>query len=98
MCQSRYVFIAALLLATLFNVSARAQTSNDISVTGTLTDDGVLCRAMRGDDGKLYTMRRNQALAEFKTGDRIKVAGLVAEMSICQQGITIVEKKIEKVR
>jgi len=80
-------------------VPAHAQsrpTGNDISVVGTLTGEGVPCPTMRGDDGRLFSLRAGNLLKDFKAGDRVRVEGLVAEMSICQQGITIVLKRIEK--
>ncbi len=79
----------------LFN-PAQAQTSGTVTVTGTLTDAGVQCQALQGDDGVLYTFRRSQAVRQFQTGDRIKVTGTVAQVSICQQGTTIDAPKIEK--
>jgi hypothetical protein len=98
MIRKGTVFAAALLLAVLVNMSARAQVRGAVSVTGTLIEAGVICRAMQGDDGVLYTMRRSNALAGFKTGDRIKVTGTIAEASICQQGTTIDSPQIEKVK
>ena len=40
-------------------------------ILGTLTDEGVNCRAVRGDDGELYTFRHLPE--ELETGDRIAV-------------------------
>lgn len=57
------------------------------TVRGVLTDEGVECPALRGDDGKLFTL--SGPLGEFRTGDRVCVRGRPAEMSICQQGITL---------
>lgn len=58
-----------------------------ITVTGTITNEGVECLAMRGDDGKLYTLGRpkNPPAA----GQRVRVTGTIAEMSFCMQGTTI---------
>ena len=58
-----------------------------INVRGTLTGEGVECQALRGDDGELYTLTGD--LSGFEEGDRVKVRGTVAEVSICQQGTTI---------
>ena len=63
--------------------------SGAVSVIGTLTDEGVECPAMRGDDGKLYTLTPAGATSGYGPGDRVQVNGTVAEMSICQQGTTI---------
>ena len=67
-----------------------------ITVTGTLTDEGVTCQALRGDDGQLYTIGGD--LGKFTTGDRVTVTGTVAEVSICQQGTTIDVQKIKKAK
>lgn len=58
-----------------------------IVIAGTLTDEGVECQALRAEDGALYTLVGD--LAGFRTGDSVRVAGSVAEMSICMQGTTI---------
>lgn len=65
-----------------------------IVVTGELTDEGVECQALRADDGKLYTLAGD--IAGYKTGDRVRVSGEVAEVSTCMQGTTIGVKKIDK--
>jgi uncharacterized protein YciI len=70
-----------------------AQESKPITVTGKLTNEGVECKAMRGDDGKLYTLTGD--LKGFRTGDRVKVTGRIAEMSTCMQGTTLGVEKIE---
>jgi hypothetical protein len=77
--------------AELFNVVAAGAA---VSITGTLTKEGVECPAMRGDDGKLYTLLP-QALGNLGPGDRVHVEGSVAEMTICQQGTTVVVTKLE---
>jgi hypothetical protein len=59
-----------------------------INVTGTLSNEGAECPALRGDDGKLYTLT-DPAAGGFRPGDRIHVAGEVAGMSICLQGIPL---------
>jgi hypothetical protein len=61
--------------------------SDGIQVTGVLTDEGVECRALRGRDGRLYTLAGDTG--RFQTGDVVTVRGTVAEMSFCQQGTTI---------
>jgi hypothetical protein len=49
---------------------------------------------MRGDDGKLYTLTGD--LKGFRTGDRVKVTGRIAEISNCMQGTTLSVEKIER--
>jgi len=59
-----------------------------LTIIGTLTDEGVECRAMRdARSNVLYTLTGD--LAGYKTGDRVRVTGTVAEISFCQQGTTI---------
>jgi len=65
-----------------------------VVVRGTLTNEGVECQAMRTDAGELYTLAGN--LQGFKNGDKVYVAGTIAEISICLQGITIVIDWISK--
>jgi hypothetical protein len=65
-----------------------------IEVTGVLTDEGVECRALRGRDGRLYTLAGSSE--PYKTGDVVTVRGTVAEMSICQQGTTINVRSIRR--
>ena len=59
-----------------------------VTVTGTLSNEGVECQALRGDDGVLYTFTRGD-LASFAPGDRVTVKGTVVPMSICMQGTTL---------
>jgi hypothetical protein len=73
-----------------------AQQSQSMTVTGKLTNEGVECKAMRGDDGKLYTLTGD--LKGFKIGDRVKVTGRIAEMSNCMQGTTLGVEKIERAK
>ncbi len=58
-----------------------------IAVSGVVTDEGVECRAMRGDDGVLYTFR--DLPDEIEAGDRIEVRGAEMGDSTCQQGVTL---------
>lgn len=64
-----------------------------IEVTGTLTDEGVECQALRGDDETLYTLTGD--LGGFGVGDRVRVRGERAQMSFCMQGVTIAVESIE---
>lgn len=70
-----------------------ASAEGKIVVTGKITDEGVECLAMRGDDGKLYTLGRPNNPP--KAGQRVRVTGTIAQMSICMQGTTIAVEKIE---
>jgi hypothetical protein len=68
-----------------------------ISVTGTLSSEGAECPALRGDDGKLYTLTDPSA-GGFRPGDRVHVTGEVAGMSMCMQGITVTGATITAVK
>jgi LysM repeat protein len=77
-----------------FRIGAEAPPASDrVSVTGTLTREGAECQAMRGDDGTLYTLAGD--FRGFRPGDRVRVEGRIAEVSICMQGTTIDVRRIE---
>jgi hypothetical protein len=61
--------------------------SDPVTIEGVLSDEGVTCPALRGDDGELYTIAGD--IGELQPGQRVRVTGEVAEMSICMQGTTI---------
>ncbi|MDX1656998.1 MAG: DUF5818 domain-containing protein, partial [Candidatus Competibacteraceae bacterium] len=65
-------------------------------VRGVLTDEGVECQALRGDDGRLYTLGGD--LEGFGVGDRVRVTGQVAQASFCMQGTTLGVRTIEKLQ
>jgi uncharacterized protein DUF5818 len=87
---------AGMLPRTTVEHRTMAQQSQSMTVTGKLTNEGVECKAMRGDDGKLYTLTGD--LKGFKIGDRVKVTGRIAEMSNCMQGTTLGVEKIERAK
>lgn len=66
----------------------------EVTVVGTLTREGAECPAMRGDDGRLYTLAGGDT-GSFRPGDRVRVVGRVAEVSFCQQGTTISVRRID---
>jgi hypothetical protein len=87
----------AVALALLLSPgTAAAQNNRTFVVTGTLTDEGVECPALRGDDGRLYTLAGD--VSGFSTGDRVRVRGRVAEISFCQQGTTLEVRAIRQAR
>ena len=59
----------------------------DVTIVGRLTDEGVECQALRGDDGQLYTLLGGIGTLPVET--RVRVTGERLEFSTCQQGITI---------
>jgi LysM repeat protein len=72
---------------------AQAPATGRVDVTGTLTREGAECPAMRGDDGRLYTLAGD--IGDFIAGDRVRVQGRIAEASYCQQGTTINVTRVE---
>ena len=81
---------------TFIDQRTTAQQSQSMTVTGKLTNEGAECQAMRGDDGKLYSLTGD--LKGFRTGDRVKVTGRIAEASFCMQGTTLGVEKIERAK
>jgi hypothetical protein len=64
-----------------------------LTLRGTLTDEGVECPAMRGDDGRLFTLSGDVG---FEPGERVEVRGTPVEISICMQGTTISVESITR--
>ncbi|MFD2648244.1 LysM peptidoglycan-binding domain-containing protein [Devosia albogilva] len=60
---------------------------NTITVVGTLTDEGATCQAMRGDDGRLYTLVGNAGYG--RSGERVQLLANPIQYSFCQQGTTL---------
>jgi hypothetical protein len=69
-----------------------ASAGEAVTVTGLLTDEGVECPALRGDDGVLYTLAGKPD--PYKAGDRVTVTGVPVEVSTCMQGTTLQVKSI----
>lgn len=67
--------------------------ADSITITGTVTTEGAECPAVRGDDGKLYTIAGDRE--KLVAGARVRITGTVAEMTYCMQGITINATTIE---
>jgi hypothetical protein len=92
------VLLASTVFACAFEGQApargRDKGGKPIQVRGTLTGEGVECQALRSADGQLYTLTGD--LGGFKTGDRVRVKGEIAQISTCQQGITIAVEKIQE--
>lgn len=64
-------------------------------VAGRITDEGVTCTAMRGTGDELYTLVG--AVGSAAPGDGVVVTAVIAEASICMQGITLVVQSLEDV-
>ena len=65
----------------------RPDDDDRVTISGTVTGEGVECLAVRGDDGQLYTLAGD--VGDLEPGDRVQVQGQRAEVSFCQQGTTI---------
>jgi hypothetical protein len=101
------IMFASLSLALLISVGlggdhatrpeAQAQERpKTVVVVGKLTDEGVECRALRAEDGTLYTLVGD--LKDFKTGDKVRVVGERVEISTCMQGTTLSVKNIKRAK
>lgn len=72
----------------------RGDRDETMTVRGTLTREGVECPALRSDNGRLYTLAGD--IEPFEPGDRVVVRGRRAEISYCQQGVTISVRDIRE--
>jgi hypothetical protein len=70
------------------------QGGDDVTVEGTLTDEGVECPALRGPGNALYTLAVGDL--QYDPGTRVRVEGTIAEVSTCMQGTTIQVRSIER--
>lgn len=61
--------------------------TENVTLTGQLTDGGVECQAFRADDGTVYTLTGE--LGGFKAGDRVTIDAAPVDISTCQQGTTL---------
>lgn len=92
--------IASIMLIALIQCGTTPPATKTVSakttmtITGTVTREGVECPAVRGDDGKLYTIV-GEGRDKLKPGLKVRITGAVAEVSACMQGITIEATKIE---
>ncbi|HEX5720375.1 MAG TPA: DUF5818 domain-containing protein [Thermoanaerobaculia bacterium] len=89
------LLLASAVFACAFEPArGRDKGGKPIQVRGILTAEGVECQALRSDNGQLYTLTGD--LGGFKTGDKVRVKGEIAQVSTCQQGITIAVEKIQE--
>lgn len=65
----------------------RRRSGKRLCVRGRLTGEGVECQALRGDDGKLYTLGGPRIAV--KSGVPVCACGTVVRFSTCMQGTTI---------
>jgi LysM repeat protein len=65
-----------------------------VTIRGRVTDEGVECTAIRGSDGRLYTLAGKAD--NLRPGDRVEVVGRRAEASFCMQGITLEVQRLRR--
>ncbi len=96
MSSLRCALPALVLLLAVPQIAAADEPAagSEVAVTGMLTDEGVECPALRSDDGRLYTLS-SRDIGSFHSGDRVRVEGTVAAVSVCMQGTTIAVATIE---
>ena len=91
------VFLGAGLLLTMISIpenSLAGGTMTTRTIIGTLTNKGVECPAMIGDDGQLYSLLGN--IMGFQAGQRIEVeARKLERLSPCRRGTTVEIKSIK---
>jgi hypothetical protein len=76
---------------------ARVKEEEVLTLTGSLTGEGVDCQAFRAEKGELYTLTGD--LRSFKTGDRVTLTASPVEGGPCQgQGKTLQVKTIQRAK
>jgi hypothetical protein len=70
--------------------------NKEIIVKGVLVPGGVECQRLQTLDGTYYTISRSNLTTQIKEGDQVEVTGTPAEVSFCQQDITLNVTKIVK--
>jgi hypothetical protein len=95
---THYVFLAdttgqMLATPTAFLVAAPG---GRVTLNGTMSDEGVECAGLEDASGALYTLTGSDDWPE--AGTAVTVEGTIAEMSICQQGLTIAVESIKALR
>jgi len=86
--------IAAIIVALNASCASAGPIARDgvIEIVGTLTDQGIECPLLQGDDGQGYTLAGpgpTDNLGDLGPGARLCVRGRLAEVSFCMQGITV---------
>ncbi len=71
---------------------AAAAGSGEMCLRLRVTDEGVECPALRGADGVLYTIAGKAP--GLRPGEEVCVCGRFVEISTCQQGKTLVARRI----
>jgi LysM repeat protein len=82
-------------VADPFRVTARSARSERLVITGTLIKGGIECPLLRADNGRVYSLAGD--LRGYGHGDRVEIAGRIAEASICMQGPTVEVRRVSEV-
>lgn len=77
-----------------FRVIERPRAAERLTVTGTIVKGGVECPLLRSDEGRRYSLTGD--LGGFGPGDRVRVTGRLAEVSICMQEPTLEVRRISE--
>ena len=77
-------YFVPIALSDIFHVT---DTDGMVLRRGQLTNEGVECPTLRGEDGVLYTLIGD--IAELEAGDEVTVEGTLPDAAICMQGTTI---------
>jgi hypothetical protein len=91
------ISVAVLLHCTANPPAKKVMTSAEnstLTITGTVTREGVECPAVRGDDGKLYTIV-GAGREKLTPGVKVRITGTVVQVSTCMQGTTIEATSID---
>lgn len=84
--------VASATLAETAAPPAEDGTAGELCVRGRLTGEGAECLTLRAADGTLYSLARSTA--GLSRDGEICVCGRKAEVSMCQQGITLTAIRI----
>jgi endonuclease YncB( thermonuclease family) len=76
----------------VWRARAAGAESGEVCLSLRVTDEGVECPALRGADGALYTIAGKAALPG--PGEEVCVCGRFVDISTCQQGKTLVPRRI----
>jgi uncharacterized protein DUF5818 len=67
-----------------------------LHLQGVLVEGGAECQRFRADNGTLYTLEGD--LHGFRTGDRVKITGVIPEVSHCMQDTPLRVISIERAK
>jgi hypothetical protein len=68
--------------------------ADTIALAGIISDESVTCPAMRGRDGRLYTLAGN--VHSLRPGDLVEVIGRRVDASLCMHGMTLEVQRLRR--